>query len=124
MIKIESGKWYKTKDGFIVGPMKIKDGSFWAPQNGYYAADGTYPMQKDGLFDIIEEWTDATPEKPAPINIVTRRKIVHGSYGIVNVDEYDRVSINFGLHTPEELREAAHILNQIAEWISDNEKQI
>lgn len=67
----------------------------------------------------------------SPIRTVTRREIVAGLYGKVFINDYDElantVSLNvkedFGCvsFNAEELREAAHILNQIAEVLSDNE---
>lgn len=57
----------------------------------------------------------------SPIRTVTRKEIVPGVYGIVRVARPD-VGLSVSLdpfNTPEELREAAHILNQLAEVLED-----
>ena len=62
------------------------------------------------------------------IRIVTRREIVPGRYGVVEIGEQAkglapiRISNRNGelrYTTAEELREAAHVLNQIAEALED-----
>lgn len=65
--------------------------------------------------------------QPSPIRTVMRRDIVAGIYGSIVVDEVFCDSIRYIIHedangTAEELREAAHILNQIAEVLEDNGK--
>lgn len=61
-------------------------------------------------FDIVED--------NRPIRTVTRREVVPGKYGIVTIKECGFIHIN-AMGTPEKLREAAHILNQIAEALED-----
>lgn len=54
-----------------------------------------------------------------------RREIVPGPYGKVRVTVggFDSILVRCGdIYTAEELREAAHIFNQIAEAIEDNAK--
>lgn len=46
-----------------------------------------------------------------------RREIVCGDYGIVHVEKGCDIHIPEYKYTPDELREAAHVLNQIAEYI-------
>ena len=56
-MKIEEGKYYRTRDGRKVGPMR----SAWTP-------NGTQWWFKDGdktKLDLIAEWTDE-PEPPTP----------------------------------------------------------
>lgn len=63
----------------------------------------------------------------SPIHTVTRREIVAGEYGCVDVDVYSggmSVVVDFSTvrHDAEQLREAAHLLNQIAEVLEENGK--
>lgn len=65
-----------------------------------------------------------------PIRTVTRKEIVPGVYGKVLINSYDKesstvwinVKEDFGCveFNSEQLREAAHILNQIAEALEDD----
>lgn len=61
---------------------------------------------------------------PPATTLKTRRTIVPGRYGIVTVDQlpHCQIQITPCYPTVDELREAAHILNQIAEIIEENEK--
>lgn len=68
-------------------------------------------------------------DNPSPIRTVTRREIVPGTYGKIFINDYNEsantVSLNvkddFGCvyFTAEELRESAHIFNQLAEALED-----
>jgi hypothetical protein len=63
------------------------------------------------------------PNKPSPVRI--RREIVAGAYGKVKVEvglTNDVIIRCDDVYTAESLREAAHIFNQIAEALEDNEK--
>ncbi len=61
----------------------------------------------------------------SPVRTVTRREIVPGIYGAVDIATDGWLSVKFdeGDPTADTLREAAHILNQIAEALEDNEKE-
>ena len=124
-MKIEAGKYYKTRDGRKVGPMKSWSLGVWhfnsqdSPQSeGLWLDDGTakYPGAEDSP-DLISEWKD---ESPSPIRTVTRREIVPGNYGVVAITKSNKVMIPAGDYTAEELREAANLLNQIAEVLQEN----
>lgn len=126
-MKIEAGKYYKTRDGRKVGPMRElnrhetdypwtdKDGDM--PDQRYN--DKGYEIGTGSDCDLISEWKDETP---SPIRTVTRREIVAGNYGIVAITKSNKVMIAAGYYTAEELREAAHILNQVAEVLQENGK--
>lgn len=58
----------------------------------------------------------------SPIRSVTRREIVPGRYGIVTLWPDGDVAVRCDKHSPSELREAAHIFNQIAEVLEENAK--
>lgn len=127
VLKIEAGKYYKTRDGRKVGPMRELDRKMtdypWTDQYGgmpdqRYSDSGKEVRGRSG-YALISEWQD---EAPSPIRTVKRREIVAGNYGAVAITKSNKVMIPAGYYTPEELREAAHILNQIAEVLEDNGK--
>lgn len=65
----------------------------------------------------------------SPIRTVTRREIAPGVYGLLDIDRFSRSKVFVGLRTEcgnryvdmnaTELREAAHILVQLAEVLED-----
>lgn len=122
-MKIEAGKYYKTRDGRKVGPAVFRNSlhNIWA----WYVGDEAL-RRNDGTvggngafsdsFDLISEWQD----EPSPIRTVTRREIVAGVYGRVVIGENGSILLPQRIYTAEELREAAHILNQIAEVLQEN----
>lgn len=57
-----------------------------------------------------------------PIRTVTRKEIVAGNYGAVAITKSNKIMIAAANYTAEQLREAAHILNQIAEVLEENGK--
>lgn len=60
-------------------------------------------------------------EKKIMPNVVSRQ-ISKGQYGITYINEDGHICVDSGIHTPEELREAAHVLNQIAEYLESEGK--
>jgi hypothetical protein len=132
MVKLEVGKYYKTRDGRKVGPM-IKegwdDGEPWtAPGYGYYGESGKWDTISDELDDddIVSEWVDYKSCKSAQVDeygpIRTRREIVPGTYGVIRIDKGSNgpvLDLWKANPTAEELREAAHLFNQLAEVLED-----
>lgn len=63
-------------------------------------------------------------DSPKPSPIRTRREIVPGIYGHVEVSNNPDAGLMFFLplnnYNAEELREAAHIFNQLAEVLEEN----
>ncbi len=127
MVKIEEGKFYKTRDGRKVGPIRRYDHDSWTGDAGntLYTVDGLRYFERDrgGSSDLISEWPN---EETGPIRTITRREIVPGQYGCIKVESkpdggYLHVRLvaeDCDLKTwynAEQLREAAHILNQLAE---------
>ncbi len=140
-MKIEEGKIYKTRDGRKIGPMQdnwcdsdvwpfveIADfpGMYWR-RNGECCQGNVRNMRPD--LDIVSEWTSEGP-------IRTRREIVPGVYGrvcvVTGVDGDGETSINLAdrggsphgltmVLNAEELREAAHLFNQLAEVLEENQ---
>jgi len=94
-MKLEVGKYYRTREGEKVGPMRHypDDRSHpWRSDSGAaYADDGTRwegANQPDSI--IIAEWSDepAAPKPSAtgPVRTVTRKEIVPGVYGKIEVE--------------------------------------
>jgi hypothetical protein len=83
-LKLEVGKFYRTRDGRKVGPMEpgpAADLMWVAPDNmtarflnGRVVRDGESPA------DLIAEWCDG------PVRTVTRKEIVGGVYGRLYID--------------------------------------
>lgn len=129
MLKIEEGKYYKTRDGRKVGPAKWSWGKFefdgsWSM---CHEPDGTYCGRKESErdLDLIAEWTDG----PVVTETVTKTRIVPGVYDGVSVQEVaenDRgekcADIGFelaGLVTADELDAAAAVLSALAKGLRD-----
>lgn len=132
-MKIEAGKYYKTRDGRKVGPIERNEARGlnepWPFKFGddFFGLDGKSCTKSDEFGssfgnnmiysrDIVSQWQD---EPTSPIRTVTRREIVPGKYGIVTIKECGFIHINT-MGTPDNLREAAHLLNQIAEALEEN----
>lgn len=84
-LKIEAGKYYKTRDGRKVGPMYVINDPYWpwACSDFSYRDDGTWDadMEQDEQ-DLIEEWqdepaSDVTPE-PTEIDTLAALAKKHG----------------------------------------------
>lgn len=155
-MKIEAGRFYKTRDGRKVGPMsrptvisdhpwrgevKYADGhtnTLW-----YRGESGSFGSRDDAN-DIVAEWprdsleqveaemdAEIAAEKRGPVRTVTRKEIVQGYYGPVEVSAVigDRVGIRIShLHGPggpevpmnaAELRAAAATLTEIADALGE-----
>jgi len=56
-LRIEAGKYYRTRDGRKVRPM-VRDGKAWTPNNGrhWYNGDGTRYFGEDDGTVIVAEW--------------------------------------------------------------------
>lgn len=131
-IKVEEGKYYRTRDGRKVGPMAFSDGSKdfagapgfgegnWYTQHsrhfkGEYINVSIFGEQDD---DLVAEWVDST----SPVRTVTHREVVPGIYGNVHIHvgaNYPHIVSALGMHKPEELRAAAATLVEIAEALED-----
>lgn len=133
-MKLEEGKFYKTRSGLKFGPAEAVNpfgSSCWVvpSNNGHPATYDSYGNRISPCCsneeDLVSEWHDG------PVRTVTRREIVPGIYGKVFINCYDEfantVSLNvkedFGCvsFNAEELREAAHLLNQLAEFMEEQQ---
>jgi len=128
-MKIEEGKYYRTRDGRKVGPMAYmpegRHSEFpWVdPEGNAWKVNGQFSLFDDGesVHDLIAEWTDE-PAAPKPSPFVTRRELVPGVYGKISVikDDMDEVHIECNEWlTADELDEAAHLFAQLAEYLRE-----
>ena len=134
VLKIEAGKYYKTRDGRKVGPI-ISDGMHWRVKDRIdrdevfdWYENGKFSRIRDSDNDIISEWQD----QPSPIREVTRRELVAGVYGKIFINNYDETANKVWINVKEdfgsvqfdssELREAAHTLDQVAEFLESEGK--
>jgi len=131
-LKIEAGKFYRTRDGRKVGPierMRGLDPYVWRGRiDGAFRSSSLW--QESGLnspkfspesdLDLVAEWPAAT----ACVREVTRLEIVPGTYGIVEVNVAERddfvaqsqpVHVPSGIYSASELRAAARVFNALAE---------
>lgn len=138
-IKIEEGKFYKTRDGRKVGPM------YGRTYGGFCDRSQTIthqPWNEGGSFlsskfpsplDLVSEWIDT----PSPIQEVTvkkeivqvvetkEKKLVPGRYGYLKIEEsYDVFYVS--VHTlaafpkfADKFRETAAALNAIANFLEE-----
>ena len=92
-MKIEAGKYYRTRDGKKVGPMERDTyaGTEWPWTADNYIDrcrdDGTcstYDQPDERPSDIVAEWTDE-PTGPVITETVTRKRIKPGVYGRLHV---------------------------------------
>lgn len=128
-LKLEVGKYYKTRDGRKVGPMK----------NSYHTA-GYYCWHtisgncnsnlwnEDGCSgsaceaDLISEW----PVAPTgPVRTVTKREIVYGVHGDIEVVEDDTHQGGIGIYinatmNAARIRAAANSMLAVADALEDN----
>jgi hypothetical protein len=87
-MKIEAGKYYKTRDGHKVGPMKpyLVDEKVWHEKGDgrrFWIEDGTRWV-KDFYNDIIEEWQDDEPKPSTDLAALAKQ---HGIKITVQVGE-------------------------------------
>lgn len=108
-LRIEAGKFYKTRDGRKVGPMQIAygRGSEWAWELGStneldgigaaWRADGTFaiPPKETHPADLIAEWTDEPVAKFKVGDRVARPGFLDGT--IVSIDGAN-ARIDYGAH--------------------------
>jgi len=128
-MKIEAGKYYRTRDGRKVGPM-AETGARDFPWTGHNVLTGSESYRYDGSwstqvgrrveYDLVAEWTDEPASKPSPF--VTRRELVPGVYGKVKVYAPIQGEITVKVDTyltADELDEAAHLFAQLAEYLRE-----
>lgn len=146
MVKLEAGKYYKTRDGRKVGPMRDEGRSVKHPficeiaptpecsiHTAIWECDGkNYELRN---LDIVSEWVDYSSCRAVQVDVQreeygpirTRREIVPGPCGKFDIREVWRSPAEVSLSifrghdkfTAEELREAAHLFNHLAEVLDE-----
>lgn len=148
-MQIEAGKFYRTRDGRKIGPMRkiFSYGCSWEGnmQIGrvicYYENGAHMPNGHAHENDLVSEWTDGTWDSElsainGPIRTITRKEIVPGIYGQVKVGEivdvpdcerpdnpaalYIYVDFREACLSADELEAAAIVLTQIAGVLREN----
>lgn len=135
-MKLEEGKYYKTRDGRKVGPcVKYDEKSCYYrlnPKPYPYSSDGKYCsfVRLDNAVyqqDIIAEWQDG------PIREVTKKELAPGVYGRFEIEKSkiaeDKIFVAPHLTsttrlpgvqmTAKELREAAALFIELADYLDD-----
>lgn len=125
-LKLEVGKYYKTRDGRKVGITGYNEWEERFPydaDNGHtYTANGTVWSDNPVCSDLIAEWTDAPT---GPVRTVTRKEIVPGKFGLVRVIEGhpDGMHVDLvrslTLTDDTELRAAIATLTEIADALEE-----
>lgn len=134
-MKIEAGKFYRTRDGRKVGPME-RWSAGWVQRgasvdNPCWHGDGRdWSHPADPGNTLIADWAD---EPASPVRTVTRKEILVGVYGAVAVGpaapafvnvlvgngRLDRVShVNYAALNESELRAAAMVFTQLADALN------
>ncbi len=144
-MKVEEGKFYKTRDGEKVGPFKWRDdcldfvpafyavdtryeGSWWSRTGACgYLGEGV-GAEGRSVADLISEWVD---EPALPIRTRTVTEIVPGVYGRVEISPYASTAVthvgvrmepmsgSFAALDAAELRAAARIFVSLAEALEE-----
>lgn len=134
-MKIEAGKYYKTRDGRKIGPMQLVSDHATC-EGSHWWRNGSVNSTMSTNSDLISEWLPwKTIDYNSPIRTVTRREIVPGVYGRLHVSrdfsmgdkdlritlsdsqgEADPVGHYWNL---DELDEVIHTLSQIREVIAE-----
>jgi hypothetical protein len=88
-LRIEEGKFYRTRDGRKFGPMireSWEDGEPWTADTAphYWGSDGKWNTKstEPTACDLVAEWI---VEPIGPVRTVSRKEIVEGTYGRVEV---------------------------------------
>lgn len=133
-MRIEAGRFYKTRDGDKVGPMQAVPKE-WGYRKAFVWTDGERrhlwtddgrdsdwePQKSDR--DLVEEWAEI-----GPVRTVTRKEIVPGIYGRLIVSAHkEAVHVSMVQNNgsacwkADELRAAAATLNEIADALGEAE---
>lgn len=121
---IEEGKLYRSETGEKIGPIIDCGFSDGFPYHGgrgkgFYNAQGK--RQNPHGDDLIAEWTDAPT---GPVRTVTRKEIVYGVHGDVEIVEDDThqggigIYINATMDTAR-IRAAANNMLAVADAMED-----
>ena len=125
-LKLEVGKKYTDRTGNVRGPMRLIKNPAWHKFTdgklswGQYGAALSTGDEFDN--DIIAIWQDATT---GPVRTVTRKEIVPGVYGDVEVVEDETYQGGIGIYinatmNAARIRAAANNMLAVADAMEDN----
>lgn len=118
-MKIEAGRYYKTRDGRKVGPMEVGDNGIAMPTIGSYtcvfADTGMGYRDREWAGDLVAEWEDS------PVRMMPT--IVGGTYGNLTVyrgaSNDLRIEFTKSKHTRAELTAAIATLTTIRDALDE-----
>ena len=122
-MKLEVGKYYRTRDGRKAGPVYETSNCnfpFGAcvdddDRQGYTAKGCWLFREEKHHLDLIAEWADKPEAQPAgPVRTITRKEIVPGVYGEVTVDDDGDVRVGY-MRDAATIRAAIATLTEIAD---------
>lgn len=132
-MRLEVGKFYRTRDGQKAGPMDrshLSSDVFLGAMDSFserraWYGDGAWShLKDDNALDLIAEWSE--PSSPSgAVETITTKHIKAGLYGRINVGtevESPRIWIEWTNHhscaTAPELRSAAVLFLELADFLS------
>lgn len=70
-LQIEEGKWYRRRDGRVVGPAESADGRTrpWCVDGWFYTTAGRIYDTGESIWDLVEEVPAPLPQNPVDIAI-------------------------------------------------------
>ena len=125
-LKLEPDAFYRAEDGSKVGPMiGYRDDTYFDigyGKEGLWRYDG-FDVWDYGKNNLIAPWTT---EPTGPVRTVTRKEIVPGVYGDVELAGDDTYSGAFGIRIntlmdASRLRAAIATLTEIADALEDGQ---
>ena len=121
-MKIELGKYYRTRDGHKVGPMEqnslgFHTGKCWfgvwtGKDNIYYG--GRAVADKEHPLDLVNEWME-----PYPIQTITQKKIVPGVYGNLSINDLMGIHVGW-TYGVDGIKKVIETLQEIVEVLEEN----
>jgi hypothetical protein len=93
-MKIEAGKYYRTRGGDVVGPMNLADGRRrypWITKKDSWTTEGEFSLEGEHIYDLISEVyvSDTPPSDDVMLNLseIARTKIKAMGEGNFGMDE-------------------------------------
>ena len=123
-LKLEVGKYYRDQNGRKIGPI-VDHG--WSDGFNFYGGKGMGFYNEEGrrqnnIDYIVSEWTTG------PVRTVTRKEIVFGVHGDVEIVEDDTHQGGIGIYinatmNAARIRAAANSMLAVADAMEDNHAQ-
>lgn len=97
-LKIEAGRYYRTRDGRKVGPMESDnwgDGYPWTDGDRWYSSSGAWVHDEESEHDLIAEWQDE-PTAPVAAQVDTLAEEYGPARAATTSDDDDIVEMSIG----------------------------